>query len=214
MNIRTGIVAITAPCAITIALIAAVRWKHAHDERVLAESLAFQSTRQAAVEEIVSDPARNIPILLSWTRRPPSYVEDSQRLRLGMVNAFAELKTKEAIPFLVGCISWYPYGVSFAPWLKVADAVERQLPCVGALIQIGPDASRYLIRRTLKDVHGEDRLAAIFVVSRIRGVPEAEAFLRQARDLADKESSRADEPFRADERIRAEAGLRFLGFDR
>jgi hypothetical protein len=55
--------------------------------------------------------------------------------------------------------------------------IEERLAAAKALIRIGADASRALIHASWEAMSPEDRLAAIFVVSRIQGVPESREFL-------------------------------------
>jgi hypothetical protein len=94
-----------------------------------------------------------------------------------MAVAFGLMRTREAIPFLINNIALESDPVGMAPWLKDAGTIERTFPCIAALIQMGPDASREAIRAAEGQLSPEQRLAAIFVVSRVKNVPEAKAFL-------------------------------------
>jgi len=74
-----------------------------------------------------------------------------------LADAFGHLKTTEAIPFLIKNIALRQKGViDLRPWLKVPKFDARLLKEPMAL---------------------EARLCAIFVVSRVKDVPEARAFL-------------------------------------
>ena len=96
---------------------------------------------------------------------------------VGLADAFGRLRTRDAIPFLIANIT-LQRGLFYRAdiWMKTPQVVEGALPAVAALIRIGPEASRSLIRK-FPTLSAEDRLAAIFVVSRISGVPEAQDFL-------------------------------------
>ena len=163
----------------------------------LAVSLANDSTRQAAITSIVTSGRDKIPLLLSWTKHPPKGVAECG-LRTGLEEAFGRLKTKEAIPFLLENISESRgcFGTDLAPWLKDPDVIEWQLPAVGALIKIGPDASMAAMSAFPNMTDEEKRRAAIFVVSRIKHVSEAEPFLRTVSDRADREHYWAEQCIR------------------
>jgi len=77
--------------------------------------------------------------------------------------------------------------------MKAPEVIERRLPAVVALIQIGAEASKALISASWECMATEDRLAAIFVVSRIKDVPEARALLAQALGEANMQRHWADE---------------------
>jgi hypothetical protein len=161
--------------------------------RPLAESLANDSTQSATVASIVALGEAKVPLLLSWTRTPPAHILPCG-LNAGLADTFGQLKTEEAIPFLIGHISLLrSCGVSLAPWLKVPETIEWNLPCAGALVKIGPQASKALIKAFPGMSSEEDRRAALFVISRVKGVQEAQDFLNSVRDRADRESYWAEE---------------------
>jgi len=163
-------------------------------DRKLAASLASDKTRQAAIASIIASGRDKVPLLLDWIRNPPKGV-DSCGLDTGLEEAFGELKTKEAIPFLVENISVYRgcFGTSLAPWLKAPEVIEWQLPAVGALIKIGPNASKAVIAAFPNMTVEEDRRAAVFVVARIKGVAEAQSFLKSVSARAGREQYWAEE---------------------
>src|SRR5271166_1492561 len=70
----------------------------------LAHLLANDSTRSSAVAEILASGNAKAPLLLEWTQKPPAQV-DQHGLYIGLADAFGQLKTKEAIPFLIKNIS-------------------------------------------------------------------------------------------------------------
>jgi hypothetical protein len=159
----------------------------------LARQLANDSTRPSAIATILASGAAKAPLLLEWTQKPPAHV-DQYGLYVGLADALGQLKTKEAIPFLIKSISRRRTRyVDFAPWLKAPEVIEYTFPAVAALIQIGPDASRALIRAFQEPMLNEDRLASIFVISRINDVPEARAFLTSVIGEASTELRYAEE---------------------
>jgi HEAT repeat protein len=164
----------------------------------LARRLADAKTRQAAIDTLSKD---KIPVLLSWTRTPPAGVDEDE-LHVGLANAFGQLGVKEAIPFLIKNITLRRYRiVDLAPWLKGAAMIEDTFSAVAALIDLGPDASAGVMHAYQESLTGEEeRLAAVFVVSRIKGAPNADWFLMSV--IADSASR--------NERIRAAEGLKYL----
>ena len=142
----------------------------------LARSLAKESTRQAVVARITNS---EIPLLLAWTKVPPAQVDESG-LYIGLADAFGQLKAKEAIPFLIKNITLQRWLASPNTWMKTPQVIEERMPAVAALIRIGPEAAKTLIDTPGECITAENRLAAIFVVSRIKDVPEARTFLIQA----------------------------------
>jgi hypothetical protein len=168
-------------------------------DQELARQLANESTRQDAVDKIAASGADRVPVLLSWTRMPPAQVNIYQ-LYVGLADVFGRLRTREAIPFLIENIS-LRRGIEAPPWTKMPQVVEDRLPAVGALIRIGPDASMALIRTSWETARAEERLAAIFVVSQVKDVPEARGFLVAILGEANLE------------RFWAEEGLKLTGQD-
>jgi hypothetical protein len=116
---------------------------------MLADRFGSAITRPAAVAEVVAAGPDKVPILLAWTRNPPSGV-DRHQLYIGMADAFGELRTKDAIPFLIKNIDLHREDWPGPVWLKSAEATKERLPCVAALIKIGPEASDALIRTSDK----------------------------------------------------------------
>jgi hypothetical protein len=176
-------------CAVTIAL-SAVHAQSIGDDR-LAHDLADETTRQAAVASIVSVGRDEIPLLLRWAETLPARVDEEQ-MRIGLADAFGELCANDAIPFLIRNISLRRTGVvDLSPWLKTPEHVIETFPAVAALIKIGPEASRALIRAWTGPMKAEDRVAAIFVVSRLKGF----------------QKRRRSRPPRSARRIQSERGL-------
>jgi hypothetical protein len=106
-----------------------------NDDTELARMLSNPDSRQRAIEEILARPDSKIPMLLSWTRKPPSQVNEFG-LSIGLIDAFGEMKSKEAIPFLIKNISRQRSQIG-APniFLKSAQAIESRVPAVAALIR-------------------------------------------------------------------------------
>jgi hypothetical protein len=147
----------------------------------IARLLSRESTREIGISRVIESRARVLPLLLSWTTNPPKNIDISE-LNIGLAEVFAKLRTQEAVPFLIANISMKRGGnVDFAPWLKTPEAIEGTYPAVEALIQIGPVAATQVIVAARGRMTSSDRLAAIFVVSRIKSVPGAKQFLRQAK---------------------------------
>ena len=158
----------------------------------LARLLASSATRQEALARVAASPNTTVPVLLLWTQTPPRGV-DAYELKVGLADAFAKLRTEAAIPFLIREISMRrDRDVDFAPWLKSATAVEYTFPAANALIQIGPAASKRVIAAAQGSMPARDLLTAIFVVGRVRGVPEAYGFLTAARAEAKSELAWAE----------------------
>ena len=176
------------------AWIAAAQGVHDLD---LARRLASQDTRTAAAAEIVAFGATKTPVLLGWAEKPPASLNRTE-LFIGLADVFGELKTKEAIPFLIQNISlgrWVRPNI----WTKTPEVIYGQLPAVAALIKIGREASKALIDIDwFSKMPVDDYMAAIFAISRI-GDPDARPFLHVAISQADLL------------RYRAEEGLKTLG---
>ena len=147
-----------------------------NSETELARRLSNDATRATAIASVLEGAKRDIPLLLLWTRKPPAHIETSG-LYVGLAEVFGQLQTKEAIPFLIKNIGLQRWPSSPNTWMKTPEVIEARSPAVTALIRIGPDASRAIIRTGLQGMTPEDRLAAIFVVGRIKGVPESVGFL-------------------------------------
>ncbi len=84
--------------------------------------------------------------------------------------------------------------------MKTAQVIENRMPAVQALVHIGPDAARMLIHGSLYGLTSEERLAAIFVISQIKNVPESREFLNTVRGQANMECHLAEEGLKAVER--------------
>jgi HEAT repeat protein len=148
-------------------------------DQALARMLSKDDTRDDAVARVAGVGPVKVPLLLSWTRTAPEGVEQTG-LYLGMAEVFGLLRVKEAIPFLIGHISLQAGFAAPNLWMKTPAAIESRLPAVKALIQIGPESSKVLMGAAWDRMSPEDRLAALFVVSRVGGGPEARAFVVRA----------------------------------
>lgn len=195
MDSRRLTFGIVLACSIAMAVAVSCAGAGAQDNgsQGLARLLANEDTRAGAITGILATGRARLPLLLSWTQKPPAEV-DEYELDIGLAEVFGQLKAKEAVPFLVESISRRrTREVDFAPWLKTDEVIEWTFPSAAALIQIGPDASRELIRAARGPMRPADRLAAIFVISRIKGIPEAAPFLASAINQANAERYRAEE---------------------
>ncbi|HBY62067.1 MAG TPA: hypothetical protein DEH78_19785 [Solibacterales bacterium] len=139
----------------------------------LAKLLANYDTRAAGVERAVAQGPRAEQLLISWTLRAPSDV-DFYQLRLGMADAFARWKTREAIPFLIENIDMQP-GSRPNIWMKADSAVQAHFRAVNALIRIGPAAASEVMER-FWTLPSSVRLHAVFVVAHVAD-PDSYYFL-------------------------------------
>jgi len=175
-------------------------WPQGLDQPSLARRLANSDTRLGALAEVVSLGNRSVPLLLSWTKSPPGEV-DRYQLDIGLADAFAELRTTEAIPFLTSKLH-LTRNHMVNVWLKGPEVIENELPAAAALISIGPAAAKAVMEAFWESITSEDCPAAIFVVARIveanpGSVPEARAFLQEARAYLNIERIWAEEGLRA-----------------
>jgi len=131
----------------------------------LARRLANDSTRDSAVAHVAAAGASSLPHLLSWAEKPPAGI-DRDELDIGLADAFARLRAKEAIPFLIKNLSLNRDG-GISPWLKSSERIEDTYPMAAALIAIGPDACEALVAASKQPMGWEDRLVAIFVVTQV-----------------------------------------------
>jgi HEAT repeat protein len=162
----------------------------------LARRLADDWTREAAVEEVVASADAMIPLLLSWTAKPPDGIM-ARFLDVGLADAFGRMKTEAAIPFLVREIDLDRSIASFAPWIKPAENIEAAYPAAAALIRIGPAGARAVIKAADGPMTREQRRLAIFVVGRTKGAPEAREFLTTALAWANSEREWAERGLKA-----------------
>jgi hypothetical protein len=157
----------------------------------LARALSHATSRRDAEARILTAGSAKLPLLLAWTKQPPAGIHDIE-FYFGLAEVLGRMKAKEAIPFLVQNIGLNTFPFTDA-WTRSPKTIEERLPAVIALIQIGPDASRAVMAAYPKYTEGMDRLAAIFTVSRIAGVPEARGFLVAVLGQANQERYWADE---------------------
>ncbi|MEZ5403818.1 MAG: hypothetical protein R2729_29330 [Bryobacteraceae bacterium] len=139
----------------------------------LAGLLADRTNRKEAIARIISASSRWTPVLLSWTKNPPP-TADRHELFVGLADAFGQLRTIEAIPFLVENIGIQRRNRPNL-WLKTIDVLMEGLPAAGALVRIGPEASKAIVDR-YPTLPADERLVALFAVANI-GDPRARSFL-------------------------------------
>jgi hypothetical protein len=121
-----------------------------------------------------------VSLLLSLARDVPPHpkrlVLYEDFLRLSLAEAFGSLKTREAIPVLIRNIGIEEF-VPGNTWSKGPERIASDYPAAGALINIGPEASRAVIKAYPDLKEPGNRLVAVFVVSQVEDVPEADNFL-------------------------------------
>ncbi len=164
---------------------------HYETDDGLARALANVGERDQAVAAVVASGYTRVPLLLSWTTKPPVGI-DNYQLKIGLADVFGRMKTKEAIPFLIKNISIdRMYAVN--TWIKSAEVVEQRLAAAAALIRIGPAVAEPVIRAWSGLTDHRDRLATIFVVSNLRGVPGTRNFLLSVLGEANLQRAWAEE---------------------
>ena len=139
------------------------------DDLTLARLLAHQDTQQAAVRSVTNAGDR-VRVLLSWTKAPPTQLNDLELTVLddGLADIFGMLKTEDAIPFLLKNIGRQRFPPSGGViWTKPLAFMEEQMPAMAALIKIGPPAAKAIIQASPWDMGHAERLAAIVAVSEI-----------------------------------------------
>lgn len=183
---------------VKVALLAAVLGCRGSSSQMTADSelallLAKPDTRQKAIAEILVAKGTKIPLMLSWTRTPPPGLSplDQYQLKMGLAEAFGQLRAKEGIPFLIQNLTLNRFPATNV-WARPPEVILDRLPAVAALIEIGPESSIALMdawqRMTV-----EDRPAAIFVLSRVPGVPKARDYLHTALGEASLQRTLAEE---------------------
>jgi hypothetical protein len=178
-------------CLVQIAIATSVTaFAQPSTDQELARLLAAENTRHLAIDEIVKAGTQKTALLLSWTRNPPPGI-DQQELNVGLADAFGKMRTEEAIPFLIQNINLLRVP-GFVNFWKSAQMIEQFLPAVGALVQIGPEASREVMRNAW-EMRIQDFHVAVFVVSQVKDVAESKAFLSAVRSYANAESYWASE---------------------
>ncbi|MBI4902739.1 MAG: hypothetical protein HY820_03840 [Acidobacteria bacterium] len=133
----------------------------------LAKRLADPLAQTAAVKEVVAAPADRLPMLLRWTTQPPD-MYPLEPLFVGLADVFWELRTVEAIDFLIKNVALERSNKSNV-WNKADSVVVFNFPAAAALIRIGTPACEPL--RIAYDQwawkHFERR-PLLFAISRIR----------------------------------------------
>jgi len=170
----------------------------------LARRLANDVTQQAAITEVTTSGDKKIPLLLSWTGKPPIPLGELELYIFegGLADVFGQLKTKKAIPFLIKNINLHRWPDVAPVWMKAPEVIEERMPAIKALIRIGPDALKTLVNETPGPLSSEDRLARVFVVARIASALGQSESARQYLISALGEANA--------ERFWAEEGLKWL----
>ena len=179
MTVKVAAIASLACCMIAAA--------QGVQERELARQLGA-----GAIAKLAASRAVDVALLLRWMENPPPGV-DPHELAVGLSDALGSLRVRRAIPALIRFIGLKRYVFdSLNIWLKTTEVVEERLPCVAALIQIGPEASN-AVMDAWDGLSYNDRLPAIVVISRVKGVPRARAFLQSVSSQANVERVWAEE---------------------
>src|SRR5580658_2548429 len=116
--------------AVMISMLVACALAHGKElsKRELARRLACQATREQAVAEIVSHGQAWVPVLVSLAHSRPEkpgidvsnpIVDDG--LKIGLAEAFGQLREEAGIPFLIDNIGLRYTPIDFGTWLKDAD---------------------------------------------------------------------------------------------
>jgi len=164
----------------------------APSNRELVKLIEDDSTRDAAVQKIVASGNSKARELLEWTQGAPKDV-NTYRLYLGLAEVFGQLRMREAIPFLIRNITLEIWPQSPNIWMKSPSAIRGRMPAVSALIEIGKAASLALINEPLEGMPPDRRLATMFVVGQVAGVPESKEFLNRIISQANTERFWAEE---------------------
>lgn len=164
----------------------------------LAHQLASENTQRAAAEAIAALGQAKVPLLLVWVQKPPFPLDEVQSMifRAGLADAFGALKAKDAVPFLIENIEMRRSPFTLSPW-KTPDTIVERLPAVAALMKIGPDALKTILDAPFHPMEPDQRLARVFVVSRIAATiqdkSKAIAYLRSASGEGHQQACWADE---------------------
>jgi len=193
MNRLASVIALSLSCSSII-------FSQDFSDEELARLLASEKTRVMTIQTLVTSGRSRIPLLLSWTERPPTGI-DRMALYIGLCDAFGELRVIEAIPFLISHMSLRRVQMRPNIWEKEETAIEEHLVAAGALIKIGAAASNALIAIPLEQRQPVDRLTSIFIIARI-GDPGARDFLASTRAQAILENYFAEQGLKLIDRRR------------
>src|SRR5262249_50135691 len=119
------------------------------NDRKIAWELGDPWQRSRTVQRLVAMGHDKVPLLLSLARDVPPHpnklVLYEHFLRLSLDEAFGSLKPREAIPFLIRHIGIEEL-VPGNTWSKGPARIASDYPAAGALINMGPEASRAVIK--------------------------------------------------------------------
>lgn len=136
----------------------------------IARSLANLDSQQQAVRTLLASGRNKLPLLLSWAEAAPPQLNDLEVTVLcdALADIFGELKTEEAIPFLIKNIGHQRFPpIGGVVWAKPLSVIERQEPAMTALVRMGPTAAVAIIRASPWNMGPEERMATIIAVSEI-----------------------------------------------
>ena len=135
-------------------------------ESQLAQLLSNAQTFNNAIDWIRSSEESRIPMLLRLTKGIDTERNECSPLSFGLMRALGALKVRQAIPYLKENVACNIYKAD-NPWLKSPEIIEQRMPALAALISMGSDATKPLIDLYQHPVHRDDRIIAIFGLSRI-----------------------------------------------
>jgi len=134
----------------------------------LVRLLVNDKTQAKTVADIVASGHDKMSLLLSWTKNPPGRLDpfELETLKVGLADIFGQLKTNEAVPFLVKNIRMQR-SIFLMPGfgLKEGRVVLERLPAVAALVKISTPALESLERALYVAPPSENRLPFAFAIT-------------------------------------------------
>jgi hypothetical protein len=140
----------------------------------LARLLADKATRGTALSAIRQSEEKR-KLLLEWTRKPPPDIERRDELYLGMIEVFAVLREKAAVPFLIEKIDLRSIDRPNL-WIRPSRVIVAESPAIQALLRMGPECFPNLVEGYFASRNLKQRTAILFTISRLN-VPAARRFL-------------------------------------
>ncbi|GEM_PF-5375563 len=142
-----GIRALAPPSIIALILVSSANSQQSANSPNLAKSLCDidQLRRERAINMVTRSPDRYLPLLLEWTRNPPPGIGlGSTNFDVSLAEIFGRLRTTEAVPFLIDHITVVG-GASASIWNRRIEIIEKNLPAIHALVEIGSPATPPLV---------------------------------------------------------------------
>ena len=156
--------------------------------------LCDPDTSQQGVQIIKSDRAKYVPLLLKWTKDPPKIDEALMGVhRVGMADAFGELKVKESIPFLLQYIYLnreIPHNSTLGTEVRYQEDLNNK-PAMTALIKIG-EIDSLVKYYYFEKLTWSDREDLFRVICKMAGV-NSKHYLLEFKDTIETNRKRLDE---------------------